>query len=89
MAVRAVRLDERHRRRDPAEQALVDDGLRRAGLGLSGRRRFGVAVRPVRPQLLEQPRDAGMGRDERGIPALEERAPFRRDRLGVLEVLVE
>ena len=40
-------------------------------------------------QLLEQPRDPGMGRDELGIAALEERAPLGRHRLGVLEVLVE
>ena len=30
-----------------------------------------------------------MRRDQLGVAALEERAPLRRDRLGVLEVLVE
>jgi hypothetical protein len=30
-----------------------------------------------------------MVRDELGVAALEERAPLRRDRFGILEVLVE
>ena len=47
-----------------------------------------VAVRVLR-QRLEQPGDAGMGRHQLGATALEERAPLRRHRLGILEVLVE
>ena len=38
---------------------------------------------------VKQPGEAGMGRDELGGPALEERAPLGRDRFGILEVLVE
>ena len=91
--MRAVRLDERHGRGDAAEQLGV------GGTRLRDRRRdrrsgAAAAAWPFpagRPPagLLEQAGDPGMGRDEVGIAALEERAPLRRHRLGVLEVLVE
>jgi hypothetical protein len=92
MAMRAVRLDERHRRRDTAEELRVRSLSWFCRRGFNrGRRRRLMAVRPVAGlrQLLEQPGDPGMGRDELGIPALEERAPLRRDRFGILEVVVE
>ena len=46
-----------------------------------------VALR-LREQL-EQTGDARMGRDELGLAALEEGAPLGRNRVGILEVLVE
>ena len=53
--------------------------------------------RPTGPLAVARPRGSfsssraipGWRRDERGIAALEERAPLRRHRFGVLEVLVE
>ena len=69
----------RRRRRAGAAAALLRVRRRRSARGRCRRSR----------QLLEQPGDPGVRRDERGIPALEERAPFRRDRLRVLEVVVE
>jgi hypothetical protein len=85
--VRAQRLDERHRRGEPAEHALVGRGYRDLRRRRRGRRRdLAVAVLPER---LEQPREAGQGRDELAVTALEQLAPFRRNRLGVLEVLLE
>ena len=40
-------------------------------------------------QQLDQPREPGMRRDELARPALEQRAPFVRDTVRVLEVLLE
>ena len=92
--VRAVRLDERHRGRDAAEQ------LRRpARPGRRGREPApaascaGRSAWPLPPagrgSFSSSRAMPGVGRDELGVAALEERAPLRRHRLGVLEVLVE
>ena len=74
--VRAVRLDERHRSGDAAEELQVD------GLRGRGRRGRGSLVPVAAPdlaarELLEQAGDPRVRRDELGIPALEERAPLR------------
>ena len=96
VAVRAVRLDERHRRGDAAEQLRVDGRrLRRlehrdrclGGVGLGPR--VADVVGPVPRKTLEQPREPGMGREQFGVAALEERAPLGRHALRVLEVVVE
>ena len=87
-----MRLDERHRRDDAAEQLLVGaaaggraGGRERAGAGArrSFRRRRAV------PRKLEQAREAGLRREGRGGVALEEVAPLLRYRAGVVEVLLE
>ena len=95
VTVGAVRLDERHRGGDAAEQLRVRlrAAAGAAGAATAARRLVAVAGAVPLPlaarQRLEQARDPGVGRDELGITALEERAPLRRHRLGVLEVLVE
>ena len=95
VAVRAVRLDERHRGRDAAEQRVVDGCARRRSRRRGGSlRAVPTAVSAVAPfavlaQRLEQPRQAGMLRDQLAVAALEERPPLGRHRLGVLEVLLE
>jgi hypothetical protein len=85
MAVHPVCLDERHRGGDRTEQ-LVRDRLclgRRGGLGLDRRRRLAVA------RALEQAREPRMGGHDVTAPALEELTPLRRDRVRILEVLLE
>ena len=90
VAVHAVRLDERHRGRDAAEQLAVDLG----GLGrrFLRRGRGGMAVPAVAAvprRVLEQAGEAGQRGDDVGVAALEQRAPLGEHGLGVLEVLVE
>jgi hypothetical protein len=95
VAVRAQRLDERHRGRDAAEQLFVGSpgrGLRcrrrrRRSCGLARRRRFGMAVRLA--QVLQQASETRQRLEQVTVPALEEGAPLGRDRLGVVEVLLE
>ena len=84
MAVHAVRLHQRHRRRDRAQQ-LVGDRRRldRRGRWDGGGRRIPVAG------ALEQAREPRMGRDDVAATAFEELAPLRRDRVRVLEVVLE
>ena len=95
MPVRAVGADELGRGGDGAQELLV--GLDGDGRGC-GRNRYGdrglggwgrtmpVAVGPKR---LEQPRQPGMGRDDVAGATLEQAAPLLRDRVRVLEVLLE
>ena len=96
MAVHAVRLDERHRGGDGAEQRLV--GLRGAGGAARRRRggrlgrtrgRRGVAVAAVPAGELEQPLQAGMTSDELLRAALEERRHSSGTASGILEVVLE
>src|SRR5581483_4534241 len=94
VSVHPVRLDERHRRRDAAEEELVRNRARRSGRGRrSGRREIrggrGAAVLAVPAHALEQTREARQLLDELRVAALEERTPLARYRLGVLEVLLE
>ena len=99
VAVRPVRLDERHRRRDAPEQLRVGvDCLRSLehddrGCDLFVRFRFGcrlvTVLGPVAREPLEQPREPRMGLDQMRVAALEQRAPGRRNAVRVLEVLVE
>jgi hypothetical protein len=85
MPVRAVRLDQCGRRRDAAEQLLVGD-LRCSSL--DDRLGCGCATVAV-GERLEQAEEARVGSDDLAVAALEEAAPLRRDRLGVLEVVLE
>jgi hypothetical protein len=49
-----------------------------------------MAVPPVRAlERLQQAEQAGMRLDELAVAALEERAPLGRDRVGILEVVLE
>ena len=93
VAVRPVGLDERHRGSDGAEERLVGDRCRRRlGLARDGRRsldhRSGLAVLGG-AQELDEPRNAGMLREQVAIAALEQRAPLGGHALWVLEVFVE
>ena len=88
VAVHAVRLDERHRGGDGAEQRLVDlrcGRLRRCGYGRrSGRRDDlgGMAVGAVVPlERLQQAQQSRMRRDELAVAALEQLAPLGRHRI--------
>jgi hypothetical protein len=88
MTVHAVRLHESHRSGDGAEQLIGDRLL--LGRGLYGyrsgsRSRSRVAV----PGRLQEAGKTGMRGDDVAVAALEEPAPFARDRVGVLEVLLE
>ena len=94
VAVHTVRLDERHRGRNPAEKLGVDD----SGCSRGRRRRLRLrpggsdgclAVRPVVRRLLEEARKPGKLANDGAIASLEERAPLRGDGFGILEVLVE
>ena len=101
--VRAVRLDERHRRRDPADQLVVGDRgccryCRCFGCNRSHRRRLGcgrrlrdrcVTVAAVSLQALEEAGEPRLGREQLFRRALKERAPLGRDGAGVVEVLLE
>ena len=98
VAVHPNRLDERHRGGDAAEQLVVDRrlgcGRRRGGRrrrGRLGRWRGGCDGRvPVSvTKGLEQPGQPRERGDELAVAALEERSPLGRNRLGVLEVLLE
>ena len=104
VAVHAVRLDERHRCRDAAEQRLVEPRgrARRAvaadGAAVSQRggcrdgRRGGcprLAVATVAARELEESLQAGMAGDQLGGAALEEPAPLLRHGLRILEVVLE
>jgi hypothetical protein len=96
VAVHPVRLDERHRGRDAAEEKVVGTRgrcdrrcrgsvrgrLRRCGEG-------GAVPAAVAAWLVEQAREPGPARDELAGAALEERPPLGRNRLRVLEVLLE
>jgi hypothetical protein len=88
MPVHAVRLHERHRGGDCTEQLVGDRDLRgrrcRARLGRRGSRRVPVARDP-----LEQTREPAMGGDDIAAAALEELAPLGRDRVRILEVVLE
>jgi hypothetical protein len=98
VAVRAVRLDECHRRSDATEQLRVDGGCGRCRCRCRCRRsvRDGcaglVAIAGAvsgRRQPLEQPGDPRVGGDELRIAALEQRSPLCRHGFRVVEVLVE
>jgi hypothetical protein len=84
VAVHPVRLDERHRGGDAAEQRLVDrlGGCRR-GRRLGGGRSVTVA------EHLNEPLQPGVGGDELAVAALEELTPLGRDGVRVLEVVLE
>ena len=88
VAVRPVRLDQRHRGRDTADEQRVRRELRlRLGrLRRDRRRRSAVAVLA---QRLEQAQETGVRGDELAVAALEQPPPLRRDGFRVLEVLVE
>src|SRR5262249_50652066 len=90
VAVHAVGLDEGHRRGDRAEQ-LVADGQRlgRGGRGCRRRRGWRGRRHVAVARALEQPREPGMRRDQVAATALEELAPLTRDRIWVLEVVLE
>ena len=94
MAVRAERLDERGAGSDSREEVLVaaeqrrrrrrcSGGRCRCDRGLGGRRAA------ILVELLQQPREARVRRDQLAVAAFEEAAPFLRDCVRVLEVLVE
>ena len=97
--VRAVRLHERHRRGDAADQLVVGSGgcrrrcRRGRGRGLSLRRRRRdrrpAVAAAVLPEALEQPGEPRLGREQLFRCALEEGAPFGRDGTRVVEVLLE
>ncbi len=87
MAVRPMRLDERHRGGDTAQELLVRRGRHR-----SSRRRLddGRAAVPTSTlDVLQQPQQARLRGEEPRVAALEERAPLGRNRVGILEVLLE
>ena len=94
MAVHPVRLDERHRSRDTAEELLVrlrGGGFGRrsdCGLGRSGDR-AAVPRRRYRPRTFEQARDPGQPGQRLVGVLLEQGAPLGRNRVRVLEVLLE
>ncbi len=87
VTVHAERLDERHRSRDAADE-LVVDGRRCRRLGDRGMSVFRVAVRSV-AERLEQPLQSGIRGEKVVGRAFEQRAPLARDRLRVLEVVLE
>ena len=90
MAVHPVRLDERHRGGDAAEEQIV--GCCSASAGLAAGSGLGAATGapfPLSAEALEQPRETRQRGDERAFSALEELAPFGGHRFGVLEVLLE
>ena len=105
MAMHPVRLDERHRGGDTADQGLVERrgrcgrfalrrGLGRRGrFGSGGRCRCGRRGRRGVPvaaiERRQQPEQTGMRSDELAVAALEERAPLGRDSVRILEVLIE
>ena len=96
VAVHAVRLDERHRRGDGAEQRLVDlrcGRLRRCRHGCRSGRcddLGGMAVGAVVPlERLQQAQQSRMRRDELAVAAFEQLAPLGRHRIRVLEVVLE
>ena len=84
MSVHPVGLDERHGRRDGAEQ-LVGDGwlLDRSSSGRGRGSMVSVAGQ------LEQAAEPGMRRDDVAVPAFEQLAPFAWDGVGILEVVLE
>ena len=87
MPVHPVRLDESHRGRDAAEELVRD----RFGRGQRDRRR-GRGCRAavaVRLERLEQAHEARVRGDDLAGAALEQVPPFRRDRVRVLEVVLE
>ena len=84
MPVHPERLDERHRRRDAADELVV-------GRGRSGRGRRGdgrVAV-PVALHALEQAHEPGLHRQQLLGGALEQRPPLVRNGGGVVQVLLQ
>ena len=92
MAVHPVRLDERHRGCDATEERLVDLARDRRGRhGLGGRGRLGrggrMAVAAV--ERLQQAEQSGMRGNELAVAALEQLAPFGRDGVGILEIVLE
>src|SRR5436190_15214007 len=87
MAVHTVRLHERHRGRDGAEQ-LVGDGLR-LGWRRGRRSRRRVAGLVAVAGELQQADQPGMRCDDVARAALEQLAPLARDRFGILEVVLE
>ena len=96
VADHAVGLHERHRGRDPAEELRVRPGRRsrgRGGAGAGADRRRGrgrrLDGRAAVSSVLEQAREARERLDERGVPVLEQRPPFGRDRAGIAQVLLE
>ena len=95
VAVHPMRLDESHRGGDGAEQRLVDPGGCRLscdgrGSGRRRRRDLRLAVGAVVAlELLEQPQQPRMRRDEVAVAALEQLAPLGRNRVRVLEIVLE
>ena len=81
MPVHAVRLDERHRGRNRAEELLRRHRLLRRGRGSV------AAVGGSRVELADAPDDRARLELLGGL--LEQRAPFRVDRLGRSQVLLE
>ncbi len=73
---------------EPRRAGWSRGGAAGAG-GVGPRRCRSLAVAAVVRQPLEQPGQAGQRRQEVAVAALEERAPLRRDGLGILEILVE
>src|SRR6184192_1461731 len=86
MAVHPVRLDQRHRRGDPAEQLVRN--LRWRRLDRSRSRRRGLAV-PLQLEGFEQAHETWIRRDDVTRTAFEQTAPLRRDRCRILEVVLE
>src|SRR5438876_5716800 len=84
MAVHPVRLDQGHRGGDAAEE-LVRDRLGRR-FGPRRRDRLPVALGFER---LDQPDEARIGSDHLAVAALEQPSPLRRDRVRILEVVLE
>ncbi len=89
-----MRLHQGHRSGHGAEQ-LVGDGFglgrRRRGdrTGRRNRRRGRGRSRMAVSCQLQETGETGMRRDDLAVAALEEQAPFPRDRLWILEVLLE
>ena len=84
--VRAIRLDERHRRGDSSEQLVVDLGAAAPAGAASRSRRGRGAVRPP----LEQPDEPGLQPEQLAVVrGLEERTPLLGDGRRVLEILLE
>src|SRR5688500_17214424 len=87
MPVHAMGLDERHRGCDPAQE-LVGDRL-----GPRGRRcRCGSRCLCRWMSVadgLQQAREARVSGDDVALAALEQPAPFGRNRFGILEVILE
>ena len=87
VTVHPDRLDERHRRGDPAEELLVGRRCRRRRCS-GRRRRRGVSV-PVGGRAFEEPRQTGLPLQQYLGLALEQVAPLLRHGAGVVEVLLE